>query len=102
MGTRLLFEERKISEAGYVHDVVHICDYIKRHWIVNFKWKNCTLCKLHLNGTVIIIIILLKTNLSGLNHVEGQGRQLCFKGNGCKRKTGEISTFFIFFQYQSF
>lgn len=28
------------------------CEYAKRHWTVNFKWENCTMCELYLSEAI--------------------------------------------------
>ena len=33
--------------------VAKLCEYIKNHGIVHFKWVNCMLCELYLNKAVI-------------------------------------------------
>ena len=32
--------------------IVHVCEYTKAHWIIDFKWVNWILCGLHFNKDV--------------------------------------------------
>ena len=45
------FGDENILKLVVVWLVAQLCEYVKNHWIVQFRWLTCMVCELYLNKT---------------------------------------------------